>query len=200
MDNIAGIAGFCIFSYLLGSVPFGLVLTKLVKGIDVREVGSGNIGATNVARAAGPGLGLLVFFFDFLKGALPVYLSNHILESARASCAVGFCAILGHTFPVYLRFQGGKGVATTFGVLFFLSRKTFFTLLGSWGIFFFLSGYVSVASILSAVLTPFYLQFNHWDTEHYLFGFLAAALIIYRHKENINRLFEGKESKVLWKS
>ena len=106
-----------VLGYLSGSVPYGAVLAKWIKGVDVRHAGSGNIGATNVARVAGRKLGVLVLILDAAKGAIPVVLSQWITEKPEIHAAVGLAAFLGHVFPIWLRFRGGKGVATAFGVI-----------------------------------------------------------------------------------
>jgi glycerol-3-phosphate acyltransferase PlsY len=188
-------------AYLLGSIPFGLLFTRLFGGGDVRKVGSGNIGATNVARAAGPVPAILTLLFDAAKGALPVWLAGRISnESASWMMVAALGALLGHCFPVWLKFRGGKGVATAAGAFLMLSPAAF---LGSVILFLlvlFFWRYVSLASISAGAAMPL-LIYLLWAPHHappliVTFGALtAAAIIIYKHDANIQRLVEGEESK-----
>lgn len=188
-------------AYLLGSIPFGLLLTKVFGGGDVRKAGSGNIGATNVARVAGPLPGILTLILDTAKGAAVVWLAAHFSnESATWMIIAALAALLGHCFPVWLKFRGGKGVATAAGVFLMLSPLA---LLGSVIVFVLVVGfwrYVSLASISAAAAMPLLIYFL-WAPHHapplaITFGALAAAvLIIYKHDANIQRLAEGEEPK-----
>jgi len=188
-------------AYLLGSIPVGLFLTKLFGGGDVRDVGSGNIGATNVVRAAGPLAGILTLLFDVAKGAASVWLAARFSnESATWMTIAGLAALLGHCFPVWLRFRGGKGVATAAGVFAVLCP---FALLGALLLFivvFAFWRYVSLASISAAAAMPLLVYFL-WAPGHapplmVTFGALAAAiLIVYKHDANIQRLVQGQEPK-----
>ena len=195
-------------SYLLGAIPFTLLAGKL-KGIDIREHGSGNLGATNAIRVLGKPVGLTVFVLDFLKGFLPVmvvrflpaaWFSVSISELLAFSC--GAAAVVGHIFPVYLKFRGGKGVAATAGML--LAVRWDAALIAC-GVFFpvrRLTGYVSLSSIALAVTFPSALFLLHpsralSDYKWVLIGScLLALLIIYRHKGNIGRILKGEEPKV----
>jgi len=190
-----------IGAYLLGSIPFGLLLTRVFGGGDVRKSGSGNIGATNVARVAGPLPGILTLFFDAAKGAGAVWLAGRISnDSASWMMLAALAALLGHCFPIWLRFRGGKGVATAAGAFLVLCPPA---LLGSIILFllvgFFLH-YVSLASISAAAAMPL-LIYLLWAPHHapppmVTFGALAAAaIIIYKHDANIQRLVEGEEPK-----
>lgn len=138
-------------SYLIGSIPFGYLIGRL-HGIDIRKVGSGNIGATNVTRSIGRIAGKICFFLDFLKGALPVVLVNMTFEenTANLALAAGLAVILGHVFPIYLRFRGGKGVATAAGVALALAPYPLLCALAVWVVTFLTSRYVSLASIVAA--------------------------------------------------
>ena len=192
---------FVIAAYLLGSVPFGLIVGELFHK-DIRNLGSGNIGATNTYRTLGPAAGLIVFVLDFLKGVLPVFVftflfkKNEIFEIFLFS--VAFATLLGHTFSVFLKFKGGKGVATAAGVLIVLSWKVTLVLVFIWGFFLISWGMVSAASIFAAFSLPvmtFY--FERGNAAFLIFSFLTATLIIYKHRSNIKRIKEGKEPRVV---
>jgi acyl phosphate:glycerol-3-phosphate acyltransferase len=202
MTEISGtLIAIPIVAYLLGSIPFGLLLTKLFGGGDVRQAGSGNIGATNVARVAGPLPGILTLLFDAAKGAAAVWLAARFSnDSAMWMVIAALAALLGHCFPVWLRFRGGKGVATAAGVFLVLSPLA---LLGSVIVFVLVVAfwrYVSLGSIAAAAAMPL-LIYILWAPHHapplvVTFGALAAAvLIIYKHDANIQRLIEGEEPK-----
>jgi len=185
-----------LLAFLLGSVPFGFVVGKL-KGVDVRKHGSGNVGATNVARVLGKPYGLAVYALDFLKGFVPTLIAVKLYGAdSWVVTAVGLAAVLGHMFSPFLNFKGGKGVATASGVLFAVSPKLALLTLAVWILVFKLSGYVSAASIaaaaaavyLSGVLgLPFNLQF---------LVTLVAVLVVVKHRSNLERLLKGKELKV----
>jgi glycerol-3-phosphate acyltransferase PlsY len=193
--------GIPVAAYLLGSIPFGLLLTRLFGGVDVRKSGSGNIGATNVARVAGPLAGILTLLFDAGKGAAAVWLAGTISnESAAWMTIAALAALLGHCFPIWLKFRGGKGVATAAGAFFVLCPVA---LLGSVIVFLlvvFFWRYVSLASISAAAAMPL-LIYLLWAPHHapppiVTFGSLAAAaIIIYKHDGNIQRLVQGEEPK-----
>ena len=190
-----------VLAYLLGSIPFGLLLTKLFGGGDVRQAGSGNIGATNVARVAGPLPGILTLLLDAAKGAAAVWLAARFSnDSATWMVIAALAALIGHCFPVWLKFRGGKGVATAAGVFLMLSPLA---LLGSVIVFVLVVAfwrYVSLGSISAAAAMPL-LIYLLWAPRHapplaVTFGALAAAvLIIYKHDANIQRLIEGDEPK-----
>src|ERR1700730_15110813 len=190
-----------IVAYLLGSIPFGLLLTKLFGGGDVRKAGSGNIGATNVARVAGPLPGILTLLLDAAKGAAAVWIAARFSnESATWMIIAALAALIGHCFPVWLKFRGGKGVATAAGVFLMLSPLA---LLGSVIVFVLVVAfwrYVSLASISAAAAMPL-LVYLLWAPRHapppvVTFGALAAAaIIIYKHDGNIQRLVQGEEPK-----
>ena len=190
-----------IIAYFLGSIPFGLILTKLAGGGDVRKVGSGNIGATNVARAAGPLAGTLTLVLDVAKGAAAVLLAERSSkDSATWMMIAGVAALVGHCFPVWLKFKGGKGVATAAGVFLVLSPLAF---LGAVILFLLVMvfwRYVSLGSISAAAAMPLLIYFL-WVPHHapplgVAFGALAAAvLIIYKHRGNLQRLIQGAEPK-----
>jgi acyl phosphate:glycerol-3-phosphate acyltransferase len=188
-------------AYLLGSIPFGVLLTLLFGGGDVRKSGSGNIGATNVARVAGTLPGILTLLFDVAKGAAAVWLAGRVSsESATWMMIAALAALLGHCFPIWLKFRGGKGVATAAGAFLVLCPPA---LLGSVILFLlvaFFWRYVSLASISAAASMPLLIYFL-WAPRHapplaVTFGALAAAaLIVYKHDGNIQRLAQGEEPK-----
>ncbi len=186
-----------IFAYLLGAVPFGALLVRLFRGKDVRQEGSGNIGATNVARTAGKGLGVLTLLLDAIKGGLPVVLAGPIWGlSVEKQALVGICAVLGHIFPVYLHFKGGKGVATAAGVFAALSPLSLGCALGVFIIVFSISRRVSLASMLAAVTlagAAFGLD-GRWPI--YGTAILIALVVLIRHQANIRRLLRGEESQL----
>jgi glycerol-3-phosphate acyltransferase PlsY len=196
-----GLVSIPVASYLLGSIPFGLLLGKLFGAADVREEGSGNIGATNVARVAGPVAGILTLVLDAGKGALAVFVvARYSNESALWMMVAGFCALFGHCFPIWLRFRGGKGVATAAGVFLVLCPLAF---LGAAILFVLVVIYwrfVSLGSISAAAAMPLLVYF-FWAPHHappysIIFGSLAAALlIVYKHDANIQRLVQGDEPK-----
>lgn len=186
-------------AYLLGSVPFGLILGKLFGAGDVRKAGSGNIGATNVARTAGNFAGAMTLLLDAAKGALPVWAAARITEdNATWMMLAGIAAFAGHCFPIWLKFKGGKGVATAAGIFLMLSPLAF---LGALLLFVLVAGfwrYVSLASISAAAAMPLLIYFL-WAPRHapplaITFGTLVLAIVIaFKHDGNIQRLVEGTE-------
>ena len=190
-------------SYLLGSIPFGFLAGRLC-GIDIRTKGSGNIGATNVLRVLGKKWGYAVFFLDFLKGLLPVLLAldwghAHGVNPASASGALAaLCTLLGHSFPVWLGFKGGKGIASSAGVIVGLfGIGAFLFCLGTWLLLFTTTRFVSVASIAAALAVPtsvsvlFIMHRKDWLT--LLIAVVMCVLAIWRHRSNIARLRAGTE-------
>jgi len=199
---IAGLVG-----YLLGSCPNGLIVSR-ARGVDIRKHGSGNIGATNVLRVLGRKWGYLVFALDAAKGLVAVrlaYFIAHAIQPALAhpeliGIAAGVACILGHTFPVWLGFRGGKGVATSAGVLLGLMPIAVVSVFVVWLLLFKTTLYVSVASIGAAVSLPIfvllYLHFKMLTGASLLpFSILIAAVVIWRHRSNMQRLFQGKEQR-----
>jgi acyl phosphate:glycerol-3-phosphate acyltransferase len=188
-------------AYLLGSIPFGLLVGKLFGGADVRTAGSGNIGATNVARVAGPLAGIFTLLLDTAKGALAVVLAARLSDQSSTWMIIaGLCALVGHCFPIWLGFHGGKGVATAAGVFLMLCPPA---LLGSVILFVLVVlywRYVSLGSMSAAAAMPLLIYF-FWAPHHappyaVTFGSLAAALlIVYKHDTNIQRLVQGDEPK-----
>ena len=188
-------AGILILSYLLGAIPNGLIFGKLIWKKDLRRFGSGNIGATNAWRVIGKQAGILIFLLDFLKGALSVVLAKIFVGSALVMVAAGLLAILGHTFSIFLNLRGGKGVATGLGVIAMMMPKVTAIVFVTWLVIFLVTRYVSVASIIAAALTPILAIIFAEPIEFIILALLAAAFIIFRHKENISRLKQGRENR-----
>ncbi len=187
--------GILIFSYLLGSIPNGLIFGKLIWHKDLRQFGSKNIGATNAWRVIGAKAGILIFLLDFLKGALSVGLAKTFIGDEWVMVGAGLLAILGHTFSIFLNLRGGKGVATGLGVISVMMPQVTAMVFATWLIIFLVSRYVSLASIIAAALTPI-LAFEFDEPIAFIMlGILAALFIIIRHKENIIRLIRGKENR-----
>ena len=181
-----------LFSYLSGSIPFGLILTKVFGNIDIRKIGSGNIGATNVLRTGNKFLAIVTLFLDVLKGYIPVFIaSKYFPELIQLSCLITF---LGHIFPIWLKFKGGKGVATYVGILFSINYFLAIIFVVSWLIIFFISKYSSLGSILSTLLIPIFIFLNS-NYENQYFFIVMFVLILYTHRENVKRLINKEESK-----
>lgn len=183
-------------SYLLGSIPNGLILGKAIWGVDLRQHGSKNIGATNAWRTIGKAGGISIFVLDFLKGAISAYLGLHLGGSELAGVLCGILAIAGHSWSVFLAFKGGKGVATGLGVIAALMPMVTLIVFAVWFAIVYFTGYVSLGSIIGAALVPILALFFGLHTEFLILGLIAAVFIIYRHKSNIERLLKGTESKI----
>lgn len=183
-------------SYLLGSIPNGLILGKTIWGVDLRQHGSKNIGATNAWRTIGKAGGISIFALDFLKGAISAYLGLHLGGSELAGIICGLLAIAGHSWSVFLSFKGGKGVATGLGVIAALMPTVTLIVFAVWFAIVYFTGYVSLGSIIGAALVPILALFFGLHTEFLVLGLIAAAFIIFRHKSNIERLLNGTESKI----
>ncbi len=183
-------------SYLLGSIPNGLILGKAIWGVDLRQHGSKNIGATNAWRTIGKAGGISIFALDFLKGAISAYLGLHLGGSELAGVLCGILAIAGHSWSVFLAFKGGKGVATGLGVIAALMPMVTLIVFAVWFAIVYFTGYVSLGSIVGAALVPILTLFFGLHTEFLILGLIAAVFIIYRHKSNIERLLNGTESKI----
>lgn len=183
-------------SYLLGSIPNGLILGKTIWGVDLRQHGSKNIGATNAWRTIGKAGGISIFALDFLKGAISAYLGLHLGGSELAGIICGLLAIAGHSWSLFLSFNGGKGVATGLGVIAALMPTVTLIVFAVWFAIVYFTGYVSLGSIIGAALVPILALFFGLHTEFLVLGLIAAVFIIYRHKSNIERLLNGTESKI----
>ncbi len=187
--------GLIILAYLLGSLPTGFLICK-IKGINIQKIGSGATGGTNVSRALGWGWGFLVGIVDILKGLIPVYLAINFLIFDWQIAMVAIFPVLGHIFPVWLKFKGGKGVATSFGVLFFLiGGKGILALILLW--FFFLGVFrtMSISSILMTSFIPLITFFLTHSFSYYILGIVLAVIIWWAHRENLVRIKENREPK-----
>jgi acyl phosphate:glycerol-3-phosphate acyltransferase len=188
-----------VAAYVIGSIPFGIILAKIFGGVDVRQAGSGNIGATNVARVAGPLPGILTLVLDAVKGAAAVWLAARFAnESSFWMTIAGLAALVGHCFPVWLRFRGGKGVATAAGMFLALCWPAALGAIGVFILVVLFSRFVSLGSVAAAAAMPL-LIYLLWAPHHapplaVTFGaFAAAMLVVYKHDANIQRLVEGRE-------
>ncbi len=184
-------------AYLSGAIPFGLLFSRLFLGIDVRSIGSGNIGATNVLRAGGKTAAVLTLLADGLKGALPVLAVQHFVSAEYLLAVAGAAAVIGHNFPIYLRFKGGKGVATGFGVILAVSPLIGVICLLTWLGAALLWRYSSLAALTAYVAYPVltFALVPHSKPLGALSLFIAGLIYI-RHRENIQRLVAGKEPKI----
>lgn len=188
---------FLVGSYLIGSIPFAYIITKTARGIDIRNFGSGNPGATNVFRVAGKTYGLITLMFDFLKGLITVSVTKLFYpDLISISIICGLLSIIGHNWPVWLKFRGGKGFATSLGVLLgLIPLVTFFGLI-TFVIIFILTKYVSLSSVLSSIVVIAMCWIKREQLILCLFVTLTGLMIIIRHRPNIVRLLKGTESKL----
>ena len=193
-----------IVAYILGSVPNALWIGKVFKGIDIREHGSKNTGSTNATRVLGAKLGILTLILDISKGAIPVALSlfmkADLLENITGISnldfiMIGIFAIVGHSFSIFMKFKGGKAVATTVGVFTVLVPKALLLAAVVFFVIFTLTRYVSVSSITAAISLPIFIFFLYGDIPYTVFGGIITILIIVKHKSNIQRLLNGTESR-----
>ncbi len=196
--NVAAAAG-CAAGYLIGSVPFGLIVGRVAGGVDVRDVGSGNIGTTNVLRAAGAKAGALTFGLDVAKGAAAVGLARRLGADPAAQAAAGLAACVGHSWPAFARFRGGKAVATAFGGLVMVAPEAavFATVAGLGGLA--LTRTVSIGSLAAAGAAPVggaLESIRHHSAVPLVFTTLAATLVVVRHAPNIRRLLRGEEPRL----
>ena len=188
MDHI--IIGLC--SYLMGSIPFGFLITKIILKKDIREIGSGNIGATNALRTGNKLVGYSTLILDIVKAIIPViYVKMNYPELIYIA---SLCAFLGHVFPIWLKFNGGKGVATYVGILFSINILLGLIFVISWGVIFLISKYSSLSSIIGSLSVPLYL-FITTEKSSVIFFITMFVLIFFTHRENIIRLKNREESK-----
>jgi acyl phosphate:glycerol-3-phosphate acyltransferase len=194
-----------ITAYLIGSIPTALIISKSVFDIDIREYGSGNMGATNTFRILGPKYGTIVMIGDMLKGILavalynllPYYLTNE-LDRTNLMIGLGMAAVAGHIYPVWAQFRGGKGVATLFGMLLAIQPMVAVSCVGVFLLVLFLTRYVSLSSILAGVALPICVLwiYNEKEVFYRVFAVAVAALVVLTHQKNISRLIKGNESRV----
>jgi glycerol-3-phosphate acyltransferase PlsY len=191
-----------VIAYLLGGIPFGFLLVKFTKGADVRESGSGNIGATNVLRTSGPAVGVATLVLDIAKGYLAVWLAAELTGGAPEWTSLAALAVMaGHAYPVFLKFQGGKAVATFIGAFAYLTPLPLAAVLLLFIAVVAVTRYISVASILAAATFPFGVwMILHPPVQVTAAAFIAGAFIVYRHKSNWARLRAGVENRFSWGS
>jgi len=182
-------------AYLVGSIPFGLILSKLFAKRDIRSAGSGNIGATNVTRVLGKKLGVLTLMFDILKGAIFVILAEVVTHSEIWASLAGLAAFLGHLYPIYLKFRGGKGVATSVGIFLFLAPYALLVDIVIFLLVVYQTRYVSLGSIIAAALLPVILLVFSYSYVYVILAVIMGGFIILRHRDNIQRLKQGRETK-----
>ena len=185
-----------VLAYLVGSIPSGLILGKLFWHTDLRKYGSHNIGATNAWRTLGKIPGIIVFLADSLKGQAGVLLGLSLVGTPLAAVIGGLLAIVGHSFSLFLRFHGGKGVATSLGVLTMLMGNVTLIVFVLWFTIVYMTRYVSLGSVVAGVLTPILAALFAYPMEYIVFTVIAALLVIVRHRENIKRLMNGTENKI----
>ncbi len=199
-------------SYLLGSIPTAYLFGKILKGIDIRKVGSGNVGATNAMRALGKRAGITVLLLDILKGFVAViFLADyfiekpHLFQEQNLRILMGLCCICGHNWTIFLQFKGGKGIATTFGVLLALALKItglniiIGLIIFTWFVIFLITRIVSLASICGALALPILCFIFKQSTEIKGLSLLLCAFVIFRHKANLIRISQGKEPRLYFK-
>ncbi len=187
---------FALFSYLFGSFPTGYILFSVSEKKDIRNFGSHSTGATNVLRLKGWIFALPVILGDILKGFLPVFLAMQLFPDKNFALLCGFLAVFGHCYPVYIKFKGGKGVATAVGVFSALAVKSLLIAIAIFFLVILLTRYVSLGSILAMLSLPFAIFIIQGDTEKTLLGFAVFLLIAFRHAGNIQRLIKGNERKL----
>jgi len=196
-----------IISYIIGSIPTAYIFTKIIKGIDIRKVGSGNVGATNAFRVLGRGWGITILIMDILKGLIPVIFIGSFLKERidfiqyyNLFIIIGLCSICGHNWTIFLKFKGGKGVATTLGVLLGLALKVqglgliLLITVFIWFASFFLFRIISLSSVLAALAFPFLSLIMRQSLTVIIMAFILSIFIILRHKSNIKRLIRKEES------
>ena len=181
-----------IASYLMGSIPFGLILTKVFLNKDIRDIGSGNIGATNALRTGNKLIGYSTLVLDIAKAIIPVIFVK--INYPDLIYIASLCAFLGHVFPVWLKFKGGKGVATYVGILFSINFLLGIIFVSSWGIIFLMFRYSSLSSIIGSISIPIYILITD-QISNAIFFSIMFVLIFFTHRENIKRLKNKEESK-----
>ena len=191
-----------LISYLLGSFPSGFLYAKNLKGIDLRYVGSGSTGATNVLRNIGKWPALIVFILDVLKGFIAVKIAYFFLSDNIFQVLAGLFAITGHIWPIWLKGRGGKAVATGLGMFIALSWKVGLASFGTFLIMISLTKIVSLSSITAAILLPIYMfkYIGTFNDPYTIFSFIVAIIVIWKHRSNINRILKGEEPKIISKN
>lgn len=202
-----------LISYLIGSIPTAYILGRILKGIDIRKFGSGNVGATNALRVLGKGAGITVLVLDILKGFIVVVFLGNLMATKITSISddilriiLGLSCILGHNWTIFLGFKGGKGVATTFGVLLGLALKinglnwVVGSMILTWLAVFIVIRIVSVASVFAAITLPIYMIVFKQSRILLLLSAILCLFIVMRHRSNLKRIFEGKETRLSFKN
>lgn len=185
-----------LVSYLIGAFPTAYILAKLVKGVDIRTLGSGNMGATNVWRNIGKTSAIITLIIDIFKGWIVIYIAKMFFYGQDVvQVFAGIFAIIGHSFPVYLNFKGGKGVATSGGVFLALAPKAIGLALPIFVVLVAIFKYISLGSIISSLSIPFFVLIFGYNVSVFWFSCLIAGVVLIRHKTNIKRLFNGVENK-----
>ena len=184
---------FAVLAYLVGAIPTGYLLFKLSEEKDIREFGSRNTGATNVMRLKGWKYAVPVVVFDVLKGFLPAFLAVKLFRDPRLALMASFLAVLGHCFPVYIRFRGGKGVAATIGAFAAVAFRPFLLSAGVFVLIVVLSRYISLGSIMATLSFPVWVVLFHGKPMMAVWGIAVASLVILKHSGNIRRLLKGRE-------
>ena len=188
-----------VIAYLLGSLNFGVIVSKAFLGFDLRTKGSGNAGATNAYRVMGPKMTVLVMLGDILKGIIAILIGNRLCGDDGRLVAMVF-AVIGHIFPLYFGFKGGKGILTSAAMIAVFDWRIFLVIFAAFVIVVFIARYVSAGSIVAAALFPVMMLILYWGRFHFFaVGFLLAATVIYMHRSNIKRLLAGTESKFTFK-
>lgn len=200
LENILQLLLASILAYVIGSIPTGYIVVKLFKNQDIREIGSGSTGATNVKRVMGKKWFFIVLLLDAFKGALPVLLATHFVTAyanwGLAPVLAAVCVILGHSKSLFLKFTGGKSVASGVGTILALNWQIGLIIAAIWAIITYCSKYVSLGSIIALALSPFVMYLFKQPICYIIYCGLGAIYIIYLHRENIKRLLKGEESKV----
>ncbi len=205
MIEIINLSVAAVISYLIGSVPTAFIFGKLLKGLDIRQHGSGNVGATNAFRVLGRGWGTVVLVLDIIKGLVPVvWVAGLFAPDVNGWIVTALAAVSGHNWTCFLNFKGGKGIATTLGVMIGLTivipevRWPVVLCVLSWGVSFVLSAYVSISSIIAGILLPVWMLVFSAPTAIIVLSILFSVFVLLRHRPNIRRFLHGQESRVLF--
>ena len=185
-----------ILSYLIGSLPSGLIIGQAFWKTDLRKRGSGNIGATNAWRVLGQRAAIMIFAADFLKGVIPVVIASHLIGTPWSLVMAGALTLIGHAASIFIQFKGGKAVATGLGVITAMVPQAAIITFLIWFLIVLVTRYVSLASIVASLFVPLQMVVLHCPAEYFGFGIFCACLIILRHKDNIKRLMNGTENKI----
>ncbi|MFC1559766.1 glycerol-3-phosphate 1-O-acyltransferase PlsY [Candidatus Margulisiibacteriota bacterium] len=184
-----------VLAYLLGSIPSAYIAGRLKKGVDIRKAGTGNVGATNALIVAGPAIGALVYIFDVLKGVVPVLVAREVVGTDLSMGLAGLAAILGHDYSIFLKFSGGKGIATTTGVLFAINAQLMLWIFVGWCVFTGLTNYFVAASLLSTALVPITMYMWDFSQTYIIFGIVYFLIALYTHRQDTVRIIWGREKK-----